>query len=151
MEVTGLDTFTLTVALNRNFESCLSIRSLGSQHNFRFLHFSVGLFSFAFENFAHSCASLLTAQMKVFSDQFSSNFAATFQEYWKMKVCRKILICEIFFPWRPMLSVEKTWNKSRIGSRIGWQITDRITEHRSDHVNWHSKFCVQSQNKACVT
>ena len=81
MQVTGLDTFTLTVALNRNFESCLSIRSLGSQHNFRFLHFSVGLFSFAFENFAHSCASLLTAQMKVFSDQFSSNFAATFQEY----------------------------------------------------------------------
>ena len=81
MQVTSIDTFTLTVALNRNFESCLSIRCLGSQHNFRFLHFRVGLFFFAFENFAHSCATLLNAQMKVFSDRFSSYFAATFQEY----------------------------------------------------------------------
>ena len=79
MEVTGLDTFTLTVALNRNFESCLSIRCLGSQHNFRFFHFSVGLFLCLWE-LCPFFATLLNAQMKVFSDRFSSNFAATFQE-----------------------------------------------------------------------
>ena len=137
MQVTGLDTFTLTVALNRNFESCLSIRCLGSQHNLRFLHFSVGLFFFAFENFAHSCASLLNAQMKVFSYQFSSNFAATFLK--NESVSENFDMWNIF-PVASHAKRRKTWNRSRIGSRIGWQITDRMTEHRSDHVNWHSKF-----------
>ena len=36
---TSLDTKTLTIAPNRTFESCMSIRCLTSQHIFRFLHF----------------------------------------------------------------------------------------------------------------
>ena len=39
---TGLDTKTLTIASNRNSESCRSIRCLAPQHIFRFFHFCHG-------------------------------------------------------------------------------------------------------------
>ena len=39
---TSLDTKTLTIASNRNFESCLSICCLAPQHIFRFFHLCRG-------------------------------------------------------------------------------------------------------------
>ena len=39
---TGLDSKTLTIASNRNSESCRSIRCLAPQHIFRFFHFCHG-------------------------------------------------------------------------------------------------------------
>ena len=40
---TSLDTKTLTIASNRNFKSCLSIRCLAPQHIMRFFHFCRGV------------------------------------------------------------------------------------------------------------
>ena len=59
---TGLDTKTLTIASNRNFESCMSIRCLAPQHISGFFIFAAG-FSFAFGNFAHYCVVLLKAPL----------------------------------------------------------------------------------------
>ena len=39
---TSLDTKTLTIASNRNFEGCMSIRRLAPQHGSRFFHFCRG-------------------------------------------------------------------------------------------------------------
>ena len=41
---TSLDTKTWTIASNRNFESCMSIRCLAPQHLFRFFHLCCGFF-----------------------------------------------------------------------------------------------------------
>ena len=57
---TSLDTKTLTIASNRNFESCMSIRCLAHQPGSRFFPF-LPWFSFAFGNFAHYCVVLLNA------------------------------------------------------------------------------------------
>ena len=62
---TSLDTKAFTIASNRNFESCLSIRCLAPQHIFRFFHFGAGI-SFASGNFALYCVVLLNAPL---SDQ----------------------------------------------------------------------------------
>ena len=59
---TGLDIKTLTIASNRNFESCMSIRCLAPQHISGFFIFAAG-FSFAFGNFAHYCVVLLKAPL----------------------------------------------------------------------------------------
>ena len=59
---TGLDIKTLTIASNRNFESCMSIRRLAPQHISGFFIFAAG-FSFAFGNFAHYCVVLLKAPL----------------------------------------------------------------------------------------
>ena len=58
----SLDTKTLTITSNRNFESCMSVRCLAPQHIFRFSIFASG-FSFAFSNFAHYCFVLLNAPL----------------------------------------------------------------------------------------
>ena len=59
---TGLDIKTLTIASNRNFESCMSIRCLAPQHISGFFIFAAGFF-FAFGNFAHYCVVLLKAPL----------------------------------------------------------------------------------------
>ena len=59
---TGLEIKTLTIASNRNFESCMSIRCLAPQHISGFFIFAAG-FSFAFGNFAHYCVVLLKAPL----------------------------------------------------------------------------------------
>ena len=59
---TSLDTKALTIASNRNFESCLSIRCLAPQHIFRFFQFGAGI-SFASGNFALYCVVLLNAPL----------------------------------------------------------------------------------------
>ena len=41
---TSLDTKTLIIVSNRNFESCMSIRCLAPQHIFRFFHFRYRFF-----------------------------------------------------------------------------------------------------------
>ena len=53
---TSLDTKTWTIASNRNFESCMSIRCLAPQH------IAAGS-SFAFGNFTHYCVVLLNAPL----------------------------------------------------------------------------------------
>ena len=58
---TSLDTKTLKIASNRNFESCMSIRCLVPQLC-SFLIFAAG-FSFAFDNFAHYCVVLHNAPL----------------------------------------------------------------------------------------
>ena len=58
----SLDTKTLTITSNRNFESCMSVCCLAPQHIFRFSIFAAG-FSFAFSNFAHYCFVLLNAPL----------------------------------------------------------------------------------------
>ena len=58
---TSLDTKTLKIASNRNFESCMSIRCLAPQLC-SFLIFAAG-FSFAFDHFAHYCVVLLNAPL----------------------------------------------------------------------------------------
>ena len=57
---TSLDTKTLIIASNRNFESCMSIRCLAPQPGSWFFPF-LPWFSFAFGNFAHYCVVLLNA------------------------------------------------------------------------------------------
>ena len=42
--LTSLDTKKLTLASNRNFESCLSIRCFAPEHNLQFFHFCRGFF-----------------------------------------------------------------------------------------------------------
>ena len=42
--LTSLDTKKLTLASNRNFESCMSIRCFAPQHNLQFFHFCRGFF-----------------------------------------------------------------------------------------------------------
>ena len=61
---TSLDTKALTIASNRNFESCLSIRCLAPQHIFRFFQFGAGI-SFASGNFKFAlyCVVLLNAPL----------------------------------------------------------------------------------------
>ena len=54
---TSLDTKTSTLASNRNFESCMSIRCFAPQHILQFSIFAAGFF-FAFGNFAHRCVVL---------------------------------------------------------------------------------------------
>ena len=60
----SLDTKTLTITSNRNYESCIVrvVRCLAPQHIFRFSIFAAG-FSFAFSNFAHYCFVLLNAPL----------------------------------------------------------------------------------------
>ena len=71
---TSLDTKALTIASNRNFESCLSIRCLAPQHIFRFFHFGAGI-SFASGNFALYCVVLLNAPLSD-QDQKKKNVSA---------------------------------------------------------------------------
>ena len=59
---TSLDKKALTIASNRNFESCLSILCLAPQHIFRFFKFGAGI-SFASGNFALYCVVLLNAPL----------------------------------------------------------------------------------------
>ena len=61
---TSLDAKALTIASNRNFESCLSIRCLAPQHIFRFFQFGAGI-SFASGNFKFAlyCVVLLNAPL----------------------------------------------------------------------------------------
>ena len=58
---TSLDTKTLKIASNRNFESCMSIICLAPQLC-SFLIFAAG-FSFAFDHFAYHCVVLLNAPL----------------------------------------------------------------------------------------
>ena len=51
-----------TLASNRNFESCMSIRCLASQHILQFFHFCRGCF-LCIGNFAHHCVVLLNAPL----------------------------------------------------------------------------------------
>ena len=69
---TSLDITTLTLASNRNFESCMSIRCFAPQHILQFFHFCRGVF-FAFGNFAHLCVVLLNAPL---SDRDIKNVSA---------------------------------------------------------------------------
>ena len=71
---TSLDTKALTIASNRNFESCLSIRCLAPQHIFRFFQFGAGI-SFASGNFALYCVVLLNAPLSD-RDQKKKNVSA---------------------------------------------------------------------------
>ena len=59
---TSLDTKTLTIALNFNFESYTTIRCLAPQHVLRFFHFWRGFF-LSLWNFAHYCVFLLNAPL----------------------------------------------------------------------------------------
>ena len=59
---TSLDTKTLTIALNFNFESYMTIRCLAPQHVLRFFHFWRGFF-LSLWNFAHYCVFLLNAPL----------------------------------------------------------------------------------------
>ena len=62
---TSLDAKTFvykTLASNRNFESCMSIRCLASQHILQFFHFCRGCF-LCIGNFAHHCVVLLNAPL----------------------------------------------------------------------------------------
>ena len=59
----SLDTKTLTIASNRNFESCTSIRCFSPQNIFRFFHFFAAGFSFAFSNFDDYCVIRLNAPL----------------------------------------------------------------------------------------
>ena len=52
---TSLDTKTLTIASNCNFESCLSIRRLASQYIFRFFHLCHGFFLCLWQVFLLLC------------------------------------------------------------------------------------------------
>ena len=66
------DTKTWTIAWNREFESCLWIRCLSSQHIFRFFHFCFSIF-LCLWLFAHFRVVLLNAPL---SDRAKSNVAA---------------------------------------------------------------------------
>ena len=59
---TSLDTKTLTMASNHNFQSCLSIHHLAPRHIFQFSIFAAG-FSFTFGNFANYCVILLNVPL----------------------------------------------------------------------------------------
>ena len=59
---TSLDTKTLTIALNFNFESYMTILCLAPQHVLRFFHFWRGFF-LSLWNFAHYCVFLLNAPL----------------------------------------------------------------------------------------
>ena len=59
---TSLDTKTLTMASNHNFQSCLSIYHLAPRHIFQFSIFAAG-FSFTFGNFANYCVILLNVPL----------------------------------------------------------------------------------------
>ena len=62
---TSLDAKTFVykiLASNRNFESCMSIRCLASQHILQFFHFCRGCF-LCIDNFAHHCFVLLNAPL----------------------------------------------------------------------------------------
>ena len=59
---TSLDTKTLTIAFNFNFESYTTIRCLAPQHVLRFFHFWRGFF-LSLWNFAHYCVFLLNAPL----------------------------------------------------------------------------------------
>ena len=59
---TSLDTKTLTMASNHNFQSCLSIHHLAPRHIFQFSIFAAG-FSFTFGNFANYCVVLLNVPL----------------------------------------------------------------------------------------
>ena len=72
---TSLDTKALTIASNRNFESCLSIRCLAPQHIFRFFQFGAGI-SFASGNFALYCVVLLNAPLSDRDQKKKKNVSA---------------------------------------------------------------------------
>ena len=62
---TSLDAKTFvykTLASDRNFESCMSIRCLAPQHILQFFHFCRGCF-LCIGNFAHHCVVLLNAPL----------------------------------------------------------------------------------------
>ena len=62
---TNLDAKTFvykTLASNRNFESCMSIRCLAPQYILQFFHFCRGCF-LCIGNFAHHCVVLLNAPL----------------------------------------------------------------------------------------
>ena len=72
---TSLDAKTFvykTLASDRNFESCMSIRCLAPQHILQFFHFCCGCF-LCIGNFAHHCVVLLNAPL---SDRDKKNVSA---------------------------------------------------------------------------
>ena len=72
---TGLDAKTFvykTLASDRNFESCMSIRCLAPQHILQFFHFCCGCF-LCIGNFARHCVVLLNAPL---SDRDKKNVSA---------------------------------------------------------------------------
>ena len=83
-------TKTWTIAWNREFESCLWIRCLSSQHIFRFFHFCCSIF-LCLWLFAHFCVVLLNAPL---SDWDKSNVVAMgyfsreilIQRHWRLEV-----------------------------------------------------------------